>query len=306
MRTFYHFKSENSSIYKVLKSFGDCAKNNRIWRPREDVDFIFLCGANLSKTRTPSKRRQHLLDFAYKNLPDTKFFLAEDLFDLLSKEGHKDNILDVENELSNLADKIIIVLESESAFCELGAFTGFSQLRDKIIVVNDVKHENSKSFINLGPLKAIEEISGRGNILYYKMEPSGRERGDGIGDIFSDLYKILHKKPSKKRTRAKNCDPNRLFTKDTIRFVHDLIYFSSPVYKTELSMIIRIIFGKSDDRKLNNHIAFLFAINEVSHLSSGMYVSYKKRPYFEYDFDIYQLIASFKNLYFKHDSKRLL
>lgn len=66
------------------------------------------------------------------------------------------------------------------------------------------------------------------------------------------------------------------------------------------------MFCEDDRSKLNNHIAFLFAINEVSRLSTEMYVSYKKWPYFEYDFDIYELIASFKNLYFKHDSKRLL
>lgn len=306
MRKFHHLKSENSSVYKILESLGRSVSREEIWRPKEDVDFIFLCGANIGKSRTPSKRRQHLLEFADKNLPNTKFFFAEAIFDLLSKEGHKENILDVESELSDFADKIIIVLESESAFCELGAFASFSQLRDKIIVINDLQYEKSGSFINIGPVKAIEEISGKEKILYYNMEPKGREEGDGIGVIFSVLHKILHKKPSKTRSRVKNCDPNKFFTKDTIRFVHDLIYFSSPVNKIELSMMIRVVFGKSNDRKINNHIAFLFAIKEIERMDNGMYVSARNSPYFEYDFfDIYALIASFKNMYFRYDSARL-
>jgi len=196
MRSFYQITSKNSSIYKVLGKLSSCIRKNAIWHPKEDVDFVFLCGANIRKTRIPSKRRQQLLDFASKNLPNSKFFLAEVIFDILAAEGHKENILDVESELSDLADKIIIILESESAFCELGAFASFRKLRDKIIVINDEEHRDSKSFINKGPIEAIKEISQNKKILLYRMDKDGREKGDGIGDIFSDLYKILYKEPS--------------------------------------------------------------------------------------------------------------
>lgn len=277
-----------------------------VWRPREDVQFVFLCGANI-ETGKPSKRREHLLDFSSKQLPYTKFFLAESIFDVLKAGRHKENILDVENELSKFADHIIIVLESESAFCELGAFASSHELRKKIIVINDLGLKESQSFINLGPIKAIEELpSGENKLLYYTMDKDGKIRGDGIGALFGKLHKLLHRKPKKQRRRVKECDPNKYFTKDSLRFVHDLVYFTNPVYFTELSEIVKILFDQINNRILQKHLALLVAIEQIVPVKENLYKSAYHMPYFEYSYlDIYDMLASFKNMYFRYDSRRL-
>jgi len=171
-----------------------------------------------------SERRKALIEFSNIHLKHTQFFLAERMFAILKEEGHKGNILDVEHEISKFADHIVIILESSSAFAELGAFAHTS-LRKKLIVINDKQYESENSFINLGPIKAIEECSGRHNIIHYKMNIDGIKRLDAIGDVFAPLYDLL-KEPIKSRASAVNlesCDPSKNFDKNSAMFVHDLI-----------------------------------------------------------------------------------
>ena len=65
--------------------------------------------------------------------------------------GHKGNILDVENLISDFSDYILIILGAPSAFT--GAWGIFSrQLKKKLVVINNLEFKE-ESFINLGPIK---------------------------------------------------------------------------------------------------------------------------------------------------------
>jgi hypothetical protein len=305
MQLYNLISSPKSAVWRQLDTFRVTIERQEIWRPVDDVQFVFLCGANI-KLGTPSKRRQILLDFSSKNLPHAKFFLAESIFQVLEAEGHRTNWLDIENDLSAFSDFVIVVLESESSFCELGAFATNTELRKKLIVINDLNHKKSQSFINLGPVEAINEISDGNHILYYKMEADGKIRGDGIGDVFKKLHGLIHKKPQTRRTRVQQYDPNKHFSKDSLRFVHDLIYFSSPVKLPELSRIIKVIFSTSKERQLQKHLGLLCATEQVERTREGLYQSLYRQPFFEYEpHDINNIIASFKNMYFRYDRQRL-
>ena len=63
--------------------------------------------------------------------------------------------MSLEHQITAIADKIVIVLESESALCELGAFT-HKDLRKKLVVINDSRFRASESFINTGPIAALD------------------------------------------------------------------------------------------------------------------------------------------------------
>jgi len=306
MQLYDILSSPKSAVGRTLQKFRSLIQKQEIWRPIDDIQFVFLCGANITP-EVPSKRRQTLLDFSSKHLPHARLFLAESIFKILEVEGHKSNILDIENELSRFADFVIIVLESESAFCELGAFATHDELRKKLIVINDLAHRLSKSFINLGPVKAVDEISGGNHILYYKMEIEGKTYGDGIGDIFSALHKLLHKEPKRRRTRIDQYDPNNHFTKESLRFVHDLVYFCSPVALPELSRIVKVLFSKSKDKQLQKHLALLCAICHAKRTDAGVYSSVYNQPFFEYGtFDSSSMIAAFRNMYLRYDPKRFM
>ncbi len=300
------FCSPKSATGRSLSKFRQVLQNSKVWRPKEDVQFVFLCGANARKG-IPSKRRQMLLDFASEKLPNSRFFLAESIFEFLKSTGYTSNFLDIENELSAFSDYVVIILESESAFCELGAFASHYDLRKKLIVINDKKHINSRSFINIGPIEAVLEVSSGKNVLYYSMDKHGKLEGDAIGDVFYHLQKLIHKTPRTRRTRVKRCDPNLEFSKNSLRLVHDLVFFTGPISMRDFKKVVKLLFAKCKENEIKKHLGLLSATDQiVKTAENGYYISTFNKPFFEYDgYDVYDLLASFKNLYFKYDPDRM-
>ncbi|RNM06862.1 retron St85 family effector protein [Dickeya undicola] len=278
---------------------------SKVFKPKNISKFVFLCGANKSLTEI-SERRKALIEFSNKNLSYTQFFLAEKVFSTLKSEEHKGNILDVEHLISDFSDYIIIILESPSSFSELGAFSN-NELRKKLIVINDVKFKKQQSFINLGPIKAIEEAIGKSRVIHYKMSPNGVYERDAIGDTFYSLYQLL-KEPLKSKTSSidiSSCDPSKHFDKNVAMFLHDLIYISGPILHKELIEILKIIFGKKNFNKLTHLLAVLTAFDSIERNNSGLYRSKLKTTYYEYRFDIDNIIATFRNYTLKSHPSRI-
>jgi len=240
-------ESPASGLNRAILSVKNHISKNKVYCPAKASKFVFLCGG--FKDGKVSARRREIINFARKNLPNVKFFIAEDVFEILMKEGHKANLLDRENDISKFADKILIILESNGAFCELGAFSYPKDLRSKLIIINDERYKKSSSFIRLGPLEAIKEVGGDGRIIYYKMTEEPDDVPDAIGKTFSQLTKALHPMSSSSRfgtVSLSKCNPNKSFEKDTICFIHDLIFFTGPITYNELVKIVIKIFGSAD------------------------------------------------------------
>ena len=276
-----------------------------MYRPKSLTKFIFLCGANKDATSI-SERRKALIDFSKKQLPHTQFFLAEKMFATMQAEGHKGNILDVEGQMSDFADHIVIVLESNSTFAELGAFSNNLILRKKLIVINDSKYVNEQSFVNFGPIRAIQEVTGRDNIIHYAMHKDGVHQKDTIGDVFGKLYKLLKDPIITKPLPVglHECNPASRFDKHSAMFVHDLIYFSGPILHIELIEILKQIFG-DQNFKLKEHVAILTAFGSVKRNDAGLYKSENSKPYYEYRFDTNFLVSTFRNYMLKSCPERI-
>lgn len=285
---------DKRNIQDKLKTLRHSISSSKVYSPKNVSKFVFLCGGNKDKDSI-SERRKALIEFSQVHLPDTQFFLAEKMFSTLQKEEHKVNLLDIEHEISQFADHIVLVLESPSSFAELGAFS-HNKLRSKLIVINDSEFKNSESFINAGPLKAIEEASNKKNVIYYKMSSDGVHRLDSIGDVFTELYDLL-KEPIKGRSTAialDACNPAKNFNKQSAMFVHDVIYFTGPITHKELAEVAKQIFGDADF-KLKEHVAILGAFNSVTRNRDGLYKSLIGKPYYVYKYDVNKLISTFRN-----------
>lgn len=305
------FKTEGTELNRVVKLLNVFIESDRVKCPGDVKKFIFLCGANRTNGQ-PSARRSELISFSEKNLQNCHFFLAELIFKELSQddEAISDNLLDIESELSALADHILIILESYSSFTELGAFSYSKELRSKLIIVNNSKYIFEKSFINMGPIKAVSEAQQKGHFLHYKMSerPDSIDRVDGIGEIFSPLYKILSKKNRKQaRTLKKeSLNPAVRFDKDSIRFIHDVIFTCGSVRLQELIDILVALFGNDYSYKkgLLKHLGILKAINIIGH-NEEYYFSAQRKYYFRYDFDIESISSIIKVYFLKNDPKRI-
>ncbi len=297
-------KKEN---YKhQLKIFRNAISNRKVRIYRNFPTFVFLCGANIDEN-TISARRNNLLQFAERELPKTRFFLVENLLpDVQDVPDY--NLLDFENNLSMIADKIIIILESPSAFAELGAFCRES-LRDKIIVINDAKFKHSKSFVNLGPLKAVEQASGKGNIISYKMKEDGLHQPDSIGAVFDPLFKLLNKSSDSDRfqfsaVKLEQCNPSKEFDKFSVMMTHDLVYLCGPILHRELVEILKLIFGPGSFN-IGRHLAILQAIKFILITEDGLYRSKLGKPFYDYIIDINKLVSVFRNYILKYCPERI-
>lgn len=112
----------------------------------------FLCGGR------GSSRRELLRDYLARHVPDVRFFNAEDVWAHISHLGHL-NALQMENQLARLADLVLVIVESEGTFTELGAFAASAELREKLLPVLDRKYRAELSFINTGPVKWVDDDS---------------------------------------------------------------------------------------------------------------------------------------------------
>jgi hypothetical protein len=296
---------EKKLIHERVKALQRGIKSSRVYLPSNISKFIFLCGANKAPKEI-SERRKALIDFSKVHLPNTHFFLAEKMFPTLKKEGHKGNILDVENLISDFSDYILIILESPSAFTELGAFSR-EKLRKKLVVINNVDFKNEESFINLGPIKAIEEKSGKDRIIYYKMRNDGVENRDAIGDTFHKIYELF-KEPIKSTGKAaslESLNPAENFDKKSAMFIHDLIYLSGPISHGEIIEILIQIFGNHSYNNVVHLLAILSSFESIERNESGLYRSKINKTYYDFRFDTAKYISTFRNYALKSYPARL-
>lgn len=266
-----------------------------VYFPPDLSSFVFLCGAN-KPTREVSERRKALMEFAQTHLPHTRFFIAEKMFATLQEEGHKGNLLDVEQLISDFSDYVLIVLESPSSFAELGAFS-HKTLREKLIVINDTKFIHEDSFINLGPVAAIKESVGSERILDYKMSDDGVVTKDAIGDTFFGLHDLL-KTPISTRARTAKLDalhPGKNFNKYSAMFLHDIVYLTGPLLYKEIIEVLLRLFGKANFNNVAHMLAILSAFESVERNEKGLYRSKMEGFYFQFSFDVGPIVATFRN-----------
>lgn len=294
--------SPTSTAGEKLRRLASALAKHRPLLSRAD-QLIFLCGAN--HDNAPSARRKAVKDFIESRAETNRVVYAEGVFSELAKIGNKGNVLDLEHEISEIADKIIIILESESAFCELGAFA-HPALRKKLIVINDAKFKQSGSFINTGPLAALRE--SKAPVLWYPMAPDGDRWPDAVGSIFRELEEAVYVHPFRRSERVE-ADLDSLETnKHSLYLVHDLVLLTGPASYQDLIDCLVCMYGKRSFDRLRKLLGILKAANLVdSSLLGGEWVfsTRSPAPYLHYTgVDASSIAATFRSYHLKLHSAR--
>jgi len=196
-----------------------------------DSKLVFVCGAN----HLNSKRTQ-FLSYAYRHFTNFHFFKAENFFECLENVDSAD-LITLENTLGHYSDCILVILESNSAFAELGAFANHEQLRKVLLVINDINFQNEPSYINHGPLKIVDK--------YSIFKPSVFADFDVFARVMSQIENKLNeikRVNSIKLGKALDVNYFNQNPKDNLLFIHDMIALFSPVSKDELVKIMKFIF----------------------------------------------------------------
>jgi hypothetical protein len=121
---------------------------------------VFLCGG------AHSAARDTLRLYINRTRPTFRVFYAEKVWEAIAGMGHID-ALQMENQLADLADIVVIVVESAGTFTELGAFSVSEPLRKKILpILDDIYKTHTTSFIATGPIRWIDATSDFAPSLY--------------------------------------------------------------------------------------------------------------------------------------------
>lgn len=217
---------------------------------KKDAQIVFVCGKDI---KAHGSKRKIILEYARRNTPNIHLLLAEDFFNEL--EDKNTDILTIEKKLSEYSDCILIILESESAFCELGAFAVDDCLSKKMLIINDKKFKNSPSFINYGPIKKIEtnkyDFAG---ILYVDME--------SILSCAKDLKECFQKliNPRGVRTNFNEFVELEQNVKGRMLFLCDIVSLLSPVSHKELIAFLTLIYGKKNFKFLKTDLNILISL----------------------------------------------
>jgi hypothetical protein len=228
---------------------------------RQDALIVFVCGRAMD---AKSSRRKIFLEYAYKHIQGFHFLLAEDLFSLSDKRDQ--DLLTIEKELTKYSDCIVIILESPSAFTELGAFAVHDELCSIILPINDRAFSKYSSFINHGPLEKIDSLK-RG------LGPTIQADMDSFAHCFSEVQGRLERIKKKRRERL----GVEFFSdfvdrhKERLLLVFELINLFAPLSRKELIGLFKKVYGDKRFTDVHFDIQLLTALKFVADFDGYLY-----------------------------------
>ncbi len=212
--------------YSIIKGV-DFSKSRILLEPH----IIFVCGGVVDITATEWKSLRNL----FMNLAggaDThadSFMLAENFKDW--REGYK-SLSKFEEDIAFISSLVVLFLESPGALVELGLFYSSGQIRKKLFVVVHNSYHDSDSFIKLGILAPLEEVSQE-LVRSYELDhenPSGIDE-QAVKEVLDDVLNQVNNTP---KTQAFSTDDRG----HQIFFVYQMIKMSGALTFQEIEDLI--------------------------------------------------------------------
>lgn len=156
-----------------------------------DKPIVLLCGGPVKFKLTPESPEPPVLSLrhAITNLhPSYEIFRPEEVENWQSDGIFKD-LMSFESELAAICSLVVIILESEGAIAELGAFSQLPDLSEKIVAVCPEKFRHATSFINFGILRFIAAKKST-NVKSYPWAPDHPSfviSPELVEDVVSDI-----------------------------------------------------------------------------------------------------------------------
>lgn len=204
---------------------------------KADSQLILVCGKQ-PNPQSPGAR-DHILKYAKIHLKKFQFFIAEKVFESISNPDI--DLLSLEENLLDYCDCVLVILESESTFAELGAFAIKNELVKNMLVINDIKFKDNKSFISLGPLAKIEKVSYFKPVIHVSLCSILR----AMPELLDRLERI--ERHNQKKIDINSAEKfNALPPKIRMLFLLDLITIFQPVMYGEIVSILKYIYGEQE------------------------------------------------------------
>ena len=121
-----------------------------------DAPVVLLCGGKVKSGPDSGAVFCSLRHAIASHHTNFELFRPEEITSWQADSIFRD-LMSFERDLASICSLVVIILESEGALVELGAFSQLSEMSEKIIAIRSSKYANDPSFINLGILRFISE-----------------------------------------------------------------------------------------------------------------------------------------------------
>lgn len=227
--------------------------------------FVFLCGRTYKSNEDYEESNRGIIArYLQTKAKDVHIVLSERLWE----EGFDSNIdlLTFEEFLAEVSDFIILFVESAGTFCELGAFACADKLFSaKLVIVNDEKHKNEKSFINTGPTAKAKRDGSK--VIYASLNGSALLSSSEIREMIAEKTNEFASKSSLTNKRKINKDENRILIDTFILEILEIIKLAQPIDRKDLLDLYKAIKGfssftfvKKNGEQFHNEIKFEYII----------------------------------------------
>jgi hypothetical protein len=260
-------------------------------RVRNTPNLIFLCGGPPQNPRSPKRYRSvrdYFIRYVAANKPAIapRLRLAEDVGRWLDHERFTD-LLEVENYLADLAEIIILFVESPGSIAELGAFSALTTVQPKVLAVVNKKFDGP-SFIADGPVRRLRELDGSA-VYKYLWNPATSRLNDGSNlDVFKELSEELcdvlqHREDDQLKEPTLDLRSHG----HLMLMVADLIDIIFAATMTDIQDCLRAFENEVDKSTLQKYLFLLenLKIIREEYLNGSFYVSGGGGPYIAYDFN---------------------
>ena len=155
---------------------------------------VLLCGGKVKIKERPNDPDPPILSLRHAITSagtPYEIFRPEEIDDWHSDGLFKD-LMNFELELSGICSLIVIVLESEGSFVELGAFSQIKEIREKTIIIQTDEYVDAISFVNLGILRFLKiEKESKVKSYPFDVKNPGNASPSLINDIVMDIQEEI-------------------------------------------------------------------------------------------------------------------
>jgi hypothetical protein len=147
------------SYLDLFAEFYDKLDPTRL-RLKRPSPFIFLCGGPVNLEEPTSPNFLSLRDLIYRSTPGLKhrLVLAEEAQELFIDSGYS-HLVEFEAHIAQIAELVLLICESPGSLAELGAFAVHPQIAERLYAIYHTKYAGERSFIMLGPLRLLTQLS---------------------------------------------------------------------------------------------------------------------------------------------------
>jgi len=251
-------------------------------------DLVFLCGG---KTCSPSTAYLSARDYFWHHIKaedeslHKRLRLAENINDWFDRAMFGD-LLEVEECLADLAELIILFVESPGSIAELGAFAVSEILRSKTLAIINQFHGTERSFIADGPIRRISN-NREDLVMYFNWDPED-VNGSATLSTFCELSKEVSDFLNVRRANANKEERlDRRARSHCMLLVSDIINIFGLALISELEECLSAWRFDIDRKQLQQYIFILQKvglITRVRYSSQTYYASRTEKAGVRYDY----------------------